>query len=120
MAREFPEWVYARQQELGDLEKLGARIINPWAWRQFDAAVRPFDENRGAQDPEGLEQFWYALTWGNRGYRKSHEVRRWFLEEELLGAEPLAIFAVRESLEKSRTYLAAILPRVEELVVKHA
>lgn len=85
-----------------------ARIINPWAWEQFDAAVRPFAESRGAQDPYGREQFWYPLTYGVRGHRTVEDVRNWFLAENLEGQEPGAIFHVRESLTKADAILTTM------------
>lgn len=41
------------------IEKV-ARIIDPWAWSQFDLACQPYRENRGSN---GIENYWYQTTY---------------------------------------------------------
>ena len=100
-----------REDEMMEDREAIARIINPWAWNQFDAAIRPFEKNRGAQGSEGTEQFWYSWTYGQRNHRAVEEVRNWFMLEKLEGQEPGAVFAFRESLTKADEILAHLSVR---------
>lgn len=96
---------------MDNVEKV-ARIIEPYGWRQFDDALRPYKENRGAQG-NTAEQFWYSITYQQHSFRTAKEVRKWFLIEDTDGKEdrwPVCVFAVRDSLKKAESVLSAIDP----------
>ena len=90
-----------------DLVERVARIIDPYAWVEYDAAIRPYVEGRGAQDPAGIEQVWYARTW-TKGFRTVAEVHHWFVESVLDGSEPVVMNALRISLRKARAIAATM------------
>jgi len=77
-----------------------ARIIDPAAWRCYDATLLPFQENRGAHEGES----WHVRAY-QAGCRSADDARRWWLETAD-DSEPHTICLFRESLTKAKAIAA--------------
>jgi hypothetical protein len=80
-----------------------ARIIDPGAWRRYDAMMRPFAENRGALEGES----WHVLAY-QRGCRSVEDAHRWWAETADAQREPVDIALWRDSLVKAGDILSAL------------
>jgi len=94
-----------------------ARIINPWAWGQFDTALAPYKENRGSA---GSENFWHQNLWQAGCRSEADVISHWrYVEKDVLEG---AIVSWRDSIEKARAALAIAMPAAFEMaagVVDH-
>ena len=79
-----------------------ARIIEPTAWKVFDAAIRPFAEQRGAGSSE--QPLLYGDMW-KAGVRTAEQARDYMLNKDI-PVLCVDIGLLRNSLTKARDILA--------------
>ena len=71
-----------------------ARIIDPQAWRAFDATLQPYIENRGTREGE---HFWHVQAY-RTGCTTAEEATEWWYKNADETLEPSEVWRFRLSL----------------------
>jgi len=84
-----------------------ARVVDPYAWRAYDATLLPFVEGRGAHEGES----WHVRAY-LAGCRNAEDASLWW-QETADSTEPVTVALFRDSLAKADAILALRQPGAE-------